>query len=160
LNTLINDPNAPAEEMPMPMQMSNGSANSMADALGAGGSIASRAASNTIFNEDLLNHTLAQYPGGAEAFWEGMQGNGIGREEFMQMLASEMFVISKKLTNAGAETQFLKHQVNLNNPLYSLLPPSRLRNKVVDFRQTCNLNLLLSRLVCRGVQARDENIFR
>ena len=93
LNTLINDPEAPGEEMPMP----NGNADTMAGVLGGGGvagrggTAAGRGASNLIFNEDFLNHTLAQYPGGADAFWEGMQGNGIGRDEFMQMLANEMY---------------------------------------------------------------------
>jgi len=84
LNTLINDPDAPAEEMP------NGNTTSLAGVLG--GNTANRGgSSNPLFNEELINHTLAQYPGGAEAFWEGMQGNGIGREEFMQLLANEMF---------------------------------------------------------------------
>lgn len=93
LNTLINDPDAPVEEMP------NGNTNSLAGVLG--GNPVNRGASNHVLNEELLNSTLAQYPGGAEAFWEGMQGNGIGREEFMQLLANEMYPpenYSSKLT--------------------------------------------------------------
>jgi hypothetical protein len=45
---------------------------------------------NNVISEELLNSTLAGFPGGADAFWEGMQGNGIGREDLMHILASEM----------------------------------------------------------------------
>jgi UCH-binding domain len=43
-----------------------------------------------VISEELINNTIAGFSGEAEAFWEGMQGSGIGREELMQMLASEM----------------------------------------------------------------------
>lgn len=43
-----------------------------------------------VINEELINNTIAGFSGDSEAFWEGMQGSGIGREELMQMLASEM----------------------------------------------------------------------
>jgi len=92
LNTLINDPNAPATS-----DMPNGDSNPMANVLtGFGGNPTNRGATaavpanNTVINEELLNNTLAGFPGGAESFWEGMQGSGIGREELLQMLASEM----------------------------------------------------------------------
>jgi hypothetical protein len=85
LNTLVNDPNAPATELP------NGDVNPVAGVLnGFGGSNANRGATNVV-SEELLNSTLAGFPGGAEAFWENMQGTGIGRDEFLQMLASEMY---------------------------------------------------------------------
>ena len=81
---MIDDPNAPATDIP------NGEANSVANVLnGFEGNNANRGASNSM-SEELLNHTLAGFPGGAEAFWENMQETGIGRDEFLQMLASEM----------------------------------------------------------------------
>ena len=74
--------------------MPNGETNAVAGVLnGFGGSNPNRGVTNNV-NEELLNSTLAGFPGGAEAFWEGMQGSGIGREEFLQMLASEMYVSS------------------------------------------------------------------
>jgi hypothetical protein len=161
LNTLINDPDAPAEEMP------NGNTTSLAGVLG--GNTANRGgSSNPLFNEELINHTLAQYPGGAEAFWEGMQGNGIGREEFMQLLANEMFsfphgilLISGAVIN---RSQFLKLQVNLNNLLcFHPLHSRRLHSKLTQaFRQTCNLNLLPSRPgypVPMPLELRDQHPF-
>ena len=89
LNTLINDPNAPATDMP------NGEINPVAGVLNVfdGGNNANRRATNAV-SEELLNSTLAGFPGGAEAFWENMQGTGIGRDEFLQMLASEMYLLS------------------------------------------------------------------
>jgi hypothetical protein len=70
--------------------MPNVETNAVAGVLnGFGGNNPNRGVTNSV-NEDLLNDTLAGFPGGAEAFWEGMQGTGIGREEFLQMLASDM----------------------------------------------------------------------
>ena len=72
--------------------MPNEEANPVAGVLnGFGGNTANRAATNAV-SEELLNSTLAGFPGGAEAFWENMQGTGIGRDEFLQMLASEMYL--------------------------------------------------------------------
>jgi len=88
LNTLINDPDAPATEAP------NGEANPVAGVLSGlgGGGMASafRQQDSEGVSEELINDTLATFPGGAEAFWDGMQGTGVGREELLQMLASEM----------------------------------------------------------------------
>ena len=91
LNTLINDPDAPAEGIPMP----NGNTDAMAGVLAGTGAAPStnRGPYGNMLNEDLINSTLAQYPGGADAFWEGMQGNGIDREQFMQLLANEMYFV-------------------------------------------------------------------
>jgi hypothetical protein len=73
---LISDPDAPATaEIPDGDQE-----NAMVGVLSG----------QNIVSEDLINSTLAGFPGGADAFWEGMQGSGIGREELMQMLANEM----------------------------------------------------------------------
>jgi hypothetical protein len=70
--------------------MPNGETNAVAGVLnGFGGNNPNRGVTNSV-SEELLNDTLAGFPGGAEAFWEGMQGTGIGREEFLQMLASDM----------------------------------------------------------------------
>lgn len=81
---MIDDPNAPFIEIP------DLDANSVANVLnGFEGNNGNRGATNAM-SEELLNHTLAGFPGGAEAFWENMQGTGIGRDEFLQMLASEM----------------------------------------------------------------------
>jgi hypothetical protein len=89
VNALINDPDAPAAEMP---NGAGDTSNAMADVLT--GSNAhnpqNASASPPMFSDDLLNSTLAGLPGGAEAFWDGMQGSGIGREELLQMLQSEM----------------------------------------------------------------------
>ena len=54
------------------------------------GNIIHREPMSNVVSEELLNSTLAGFPGGADAFWEGMQGSGIGREDLMHMLASEM----------------------------------------------------------------------
>ena len=54
------------------------------------GNVAHREPMNNVVSEELLNSTLAGFPGGADAFWEGMQGSGIGREDLMHLLASEM----------------------------------------------------------------------
>ena len=73
--------------------MPNSDSNPVAGVLGAfGGANAANqvAAVPSSAGEELLNTTLAGFPGGAEAFWEGMQGSGIGRQELLQMLASEM----------------------------------------------------------------------
>jgi hypothetical protein len=48
-------------------------------------------------SEELINSTLAGFPGGAEAFWEGMQGTGVGREELLQILASEMYATTSSV---------------------------------------------------------------
>jgi hypothetical protein len=69
VNSLINDPDAPATA-----EATNGQQNAMTGAVG----------------EDLLNTTLAGFPGGADAFWEGMQRNGFERDELLQMLSMEM----------------------------------------------------------------------
>jgi len=66
---LINDPDAPATA-----EITNGEQNAMAGAVG----------------ENLLDTTLAGFPGGADAFWEGMQRNGFERDELLQMLSMEM----------------------------------------------------------------------
>ena len=88
VNTLIDDPDAPAADMPNGAEESN----AMADVLT--GSNAHNPRNPTppaaMFTDELLNSTLASIPGGAEAFWDGMQGSGIGRDELLQMLASEM----------------------------------------------------------------------
>jgi hypothetical protein len=87
---LINDPDASAPEV------LNGDSNAMAGILsGFGGNPAAvRAPIHNVVSEELLNNTLAGFPGGAEAFWDGMQGSGIGREELLQMLATEMYSLS------------------------------------------------------------------
>jgi hypothetical protein len=88
VNALIDDPDAPAADIPNGAEESN----AMADVLT--GNNAHNAQNPTppapMFTDELLNSTLASIPGGAEAFWDGMQGSGIGREELLQMLASEM----------------------------------------------------------------------
>ena len=89
VNTLINDPDAPAiSEIP------NGNEpNPMAGVLT--GNVVHREPMNNVVSEELLNNTLAGFPGGADAFWEGMQGSGIGREDLMHMLASEMHPVPR-----------------------------------------------------------------
>lgn len=138
------------------MDMPNGESNPVAGVLnGFGGNNANRGATNTV-SEELLNSTLAGFPGGAEAFWENMQGTGIGRDEFLQMLAGEMYPsLSVKvhvLILGINQVQFHKHQVHRSN-LLSFLNPLNLQhnhplsNKLLDFPQICNLNSLLLRLV-------------
>lgn len=83
--------------------MPNGETNAVAGVLnGFGVNNSNRGVTNNV-NEELINSTLAGFPGGAEAFWEGMQGSGIGREEFLQMLASEMYVHIKKPSLTGRD---------------------------------------------------------
>ena len=98
VNALINDPDAPAADMP------NGAEppNAMADVLT--GSNARNPRHPTppagMFNEDLLHNSLLanMAAGGADQFWDGMQGSGIGREELLQMLASEMqYVVFRRV---------------------------------------------------------------
>jgi hypothetical protein len=95
VNSLIADPNASAPDLPV------SDANPMAgvlNGLGARGVGLNPAPPITnVVSEEVLNNTLAEFPGGAEAFWEGMQGTGIGREELLQMLASEMNMSSPVL---------------------------------------------------------------
>ena len=81
---MISDPEAPATA-----EVPNGEENAMAGVL-TGLSSHQTNRGPAVVNEDILNTTLAGFPGGADAFWEGMQGSGIGREELMQMLASEL----------------------------------------------------------------------
>lgn len=81
---MINDPDAPSTDAPQ------GEPNSVAGVLS--GNAAPRGEPRGVVSADLINNTLAGIPGGAEAFWEGMQGSGFAREELLQMLASEMYV--------------------------------------------------------------------
>ena len=81
---MINDPEAPAatdvpngEEHPMG-GVFNGNANNREQPV------------HNVVNEELLDNTLAAFPGGPNAFWAGMQGSGIGREDFLQMLSSDL----------------------------------------------------------------------
>lgn len=119
LNTLINDPNAPATD-----DMPDGESNPVASVLqGFGGPNANRARGapgsvDPVINEELLNSTLAAFPGGAESLWEGMQG-GIGREELLQMLASEMQPALRNtlLTNRSQSMS------NFQTPASSQQPP-------------------------------------
>lgn len=89
---MINDPDAPGTEAP------SGEPNPVAGVLaGVGPNADQRRARNNMSSEELINSTLAGFPGGAEAFWEGMQGTGVGREELLQILASEMYATTSSV---------------------------------------------------------------
>src|SRR5277367_5798543 len=98
VNTLIDDPDAPAAEIP------NGAEepNAMADVLTGSNSHNPQNSSTAgpMFNDDLLSNSLLanMTRGDQEGFWDGLQGTGIGREELLQMLASEMqYVLPRRV---------------------------------------------------------------
>lgn len=96
---MINDPDAPA-----PAETTNGEQNTMAG----------------VVDEDLLNTTLAGFPGGADAFWEGMQRNGFERDGLLQMLSGmEMPPTSRANLLTPRDSQLS----NLQTPSSTQQPP-------------------------------------
>jgi hypothetical protein len=98
LNTLINDPEAPAppeSHLAATADGPNALANVLSGVFPRGtGPIAlhqrpgqQEEADQPVIDEDLINSTLASYPGGADAFWAGMANSGINREDLLQMLS-------------------------------------------------------------------------
>jgi hypothetical protein len=93
LNTLINDPEAPAQDVPM-MNGNVPDTSALAGVLG----LNPAGEANSVSNEQMLNSALAMYPGGPDAFWENMQGSGVRRDDFLQMLSHEMSPFTRYLT--------------------------------------------------------------
>ena len=134
LNTLINDPDAPAQPESLLTNGHTDQANAMANiftgSLNAprSGSVRARQQQHhqegqPVIDEDILNSTLAGFPGGPDAFWEGMTASGINRDDLLQMLSSDMHPALRDSLLTLPRDGPQPPATSVNSPLFATQPP-------------------------------------